>query len=104
MELFIFIHMGGQQKDIVTKLLVDGSADFSSDLAKFDAGQAKCFLDRDRQKLWAVIEASFGTFEPFNRIVRGIFAEQLGQSTREPTGAIEWTRARLPSVSNPLQA
>ena len=80
MELFVFIHMGGQQKDIVTKLLVDGSADFSSDLAKFDAGQAKCFLDRDRQKLWAVIEASFGTFEPFNKIVHAIASDKLAVS------------------------
>ena len=104
MELFVFVRMGGETNDIVVKLLDDGSSDLTTCLAKFDAGQAQCFLDRDRQKLWAVIEASFGTFEPFNRIVRGIFAEQLGQSTREPTGAIEWTRARLPSVSELLHA
>jgi hypothetical protein len=49
-------------------------------LAHFDAAQAKCFLDRDRQRLLAVVEASFGTFAPFNTIVRGIFAERLRAS------------------------
>ena len=45
-------------------------------LARFDAGKARCYLDKDREKLLAVIEAGFGTFAPFNRIVRGIFAEK----------------------------
>jgi hypothetical protein len=27
-------------------------------------------LDSDRQRLWAVIEASFGSFDPFNKLVR----------------------------------
>ena len=82
MELFVFVKMGGEPNDIVTKLLDDGSTDLTSCLAKFDAGQARYYLDKDRQGLWAVIEASFGTFEPFNRIVRGIFAEQLEGGAR----------------------
>ena len=40
-----------------------------------------CFLDRDKQGLWAVIEASFGTFAPFNAAVRGIFVTQLRASS-----------------------
>ena len=84
----MFVRMGGETNDIVVKLLDDGSSDLTTCLAKFDAGQAQCFLDRDRQKLWAVIEASFGTFEPFNRIVRGIFAEQLaGEVSRKSASA-----------------
>ena len=46
-------------------------------LRRFDAAKAKCFLARDRHHLWAVIEASFGTFTPFNAVVRRIFAKQL---------------------------
>ena len=77
MELFVFVRMGG--KHIVVELLSEGGADvLSTRMAHFDAGKAQCFLDGDKQKLWAVIEASFGTFEPFNKIVRDIFAEQLG--------------------------
>ena len=33
-------------------------------------GKAKCFLSKDRHKLWAVIEASFGDFVPFNKMPR----------------------------------
>ena len=77
MELFVFLRMGGHQSDIVVSMLSDATTDLTTRLAKFDAGQAKCFLDRDRQCLWAVIEASFGTFHPFNQLVRGIFTEQL---------------------------
>ena len=40
-------------------------------------GKAQCFLDKDRQKMLAVIEASFGTFTPFNKAIHQIFAVQL---------------------------
>ena len=36
-------------------------------VARFDAEKAKCRYDRDRQRLLAVIEASFGTTTPFNQ-------------------------------------
>jgi hypothetical protein len=71
MELFVFVRMGGQKSDIVLSLLD------KVDLTRFDAGNAQCFLDLDRQKLLAVIESSFGTFDPFNKIVRAIFAGEL---------------------------
>ena len=38
--------------------------------------QAKCFLAKDRQRLLAVIEAGFGDFREFNKIVRNIFASR----------------------------
>ena len=56
--------------------LLDDSEAVRELLARFDAGKARCYLDKDREKLLAVIEAGFGTFAPFNRIVRGIFAEK----------------------------
>ena len=59
--------------------LLGEAAKLETRLTRFDAGKAHCFLDDDRQRLWAVIEASFGTFEPFNKIVRGVFVEQLAQ-------------------------
>lgn len=74
MELFIFLRMGGQRGDIDLKLL---QADAFRDLERFEAGKATCFLLVDRQKLLAVIEAGFGSFTPFNTIVRAIFAEKL---------------------------
>ena len=76
MELFVFVRMGGTKEDIVVKLL-DPHADRAKLAAAFDAGRSRCFLDRDRQRLLAVIEASFGTFQPFNVIVRKIFEENV---------------------------
>ena len=78
MELFVYLRMGGQRESIVIKLLDDGD-DLPRKLARFDTGKARCFIDNDRQKLLAVIEASFGTFHPFNSLVRGIFSQKLGK-------------------------
>ena len=78
MELFVFVRMGGKSSDILVKLL---SESVVASLAKFDAAKARCFLDKDRQGLLAVIEASFGTCAPFNKIIRALFSQmQLGES------------------------
>ena len=80
MELFVFVRMGGKSSDILVKLLSE-SVDLVASLAKFDAAKARCFLDKDRQGLLAVIEASFGTCAPFNKIIRALFSQmQLGES------------------------
>ena len=79
MELFVFIRMGGQHDDIAVRLL-EGGDSLVRQLERFDAGKAKCFLNRDRQRLWAVIEASFGTFAPFNKRVRAVFADKIASS------------------------
>ena len=87
MELFVFVRMGG--KHIVVELLSEGGADvLSIRMAHFDAGKAQCFLDGDKQRLWAIIEASFGTFEPFNKIVRDIFADQLGTTAMKKAAQV----------------
>jgi hypothetical protein len=58
------------------------------DLAHFDAAQAKCFLMRNRQRLLAVIEASFGTVAPFNKTVRGILAYSIGRRRADCRGIV----------------
>ena len=76
MELSVYLRMGGEREYVVVRLLDDGTK-LAQLLSKFEADKAQCFLDGDRQKLLAVIEASFGTFAPFNKIVRGIFRDKL---------------------------
>ena len=44
--------------------------------ATFDAAKAQCFLASDRERLLAVIEASFGDFAGFNRLARNIFVKR----------------------------
>ena len=95
MELFVFIRMGGQHDDIAVRLL-EGGDSLVRQLERFDAGKAKCFLNRDRQRLWAVIEASFGTFEPFNDVVRAMFALKIEEAKA--------ARARVKKLRRPWQA
>lgn len=76
MEIYTFVYMGGQNKNMRVRPLTEDE-DLITKLKAFDAGDAQCFLSRDRDKLLAVVEASFGTLRPFNRIVRDLFAEKL---------------------------
>jgi len=79
-EIFVFLQMDGERERMVVKPLDVSDEALHRSLAHFDAGKAECFLAKDRQKLLAVIEASFGTFEPFNRRVRSFFAEELSSA------------------------
>jgi hypothetical protein len=76
MEIFVFVRMGGKQSDMVVRLL-SGATNLAPALLKFDAGKAKTFDPNDKERLWAVIEAAFGTFHPFNKIVREVFNKEL---------------------------
>jgi len=79
MEIFVFVQMGGERERAVILPLTD-DADLLGKLVRFNAGEAQCFLPGDRHKLLATIESSFGTFHPFNKIVRSIFQDKLAHS------------------------
>ena len=83
MEVFTFVQMGGDSDHMPVMPLDDGD-DTYKQLAHFDASKAQCFLPKDRDKLLAVIEGAFGTFEPFNKIVRSIFEEKLSLEAFSP--------------------
>ena len=86
MEIFVFVRMGGEHDDIIVKLLHE-SGGLAESLTKFDAAKARCFLDVDRQRLLAVVEASFGTFAPFNKLVHGLLKEATRrESSRNSQG------------------
>jgi len=76
-ELYVFFQMGGEREALVVKPLDPNDADVIVSLAQFDAAKAQCFLAHDREKLLAIIESSFGTCTPFNKIVRQILLEKL---------------------------
>jgi hypothetical protein len=77
MEIFVFVRMGGNTKQDMVVRLLSGATDLAAALKKFDAGKAETYDPNDRERLWAVIEASFGTFDPFNKVVRDMFGEKL---------------------------
>ncbi len=77
--------MGGGHERVIHRN-IGGEAGVAA-LATFDAAKAQCFLQTDREKLLAVVEAGFGDLEPFNKAV----CQLLGQSPPK--------RARLMSLS-----
>ena len=46
----------------------------------FRGEKAECFLAADRHKLLGVIEASFGDFREFDRLVRNVFEDRRQMS------------------------
>ena len=102
--------MGGAQERIEIHLNAHLDEDqtqarrlLTEQFATFDAGKARCFLASDREHLLAVIEAGFGDFSDFNRVVRTLFASRLHNrlSLREPSDS---SLADEASFSNSLQA
>ena len=85
MEIFTFLKMGGSLERIEIIPLTEtedkeqARMRLIEQFAMFDAAEAECFKVEDRQKLLAVIEASFGTAAPFNQLVREVLsARALG--------------------------
>ena len=79
--------MGGSLDRIEIDLIANPDQDrraarkeLKEKLAGFDAEDAQCFLEKDRQRLLAVVEAGFGNFVDFNTIMRGVFDERVRRS------------------------
>ena len=80
MECFIFMRIKGidetaaQQTSQYLKVKeLSSDADLAQTLARFKSANAQCRYDRDRQRLLAVIEASFGTTRSFDELVLKVF-------------------------------
>lgn len=93
LELFVFVKMGGNTNDIEMRLAApSGAADHAAvrmsilaSLSEFDTDKAQCRYALDKQRLLAVIEASFGSTKPFSMLVRGIFDKKLKEERMEAT-------------------
>ena len=75
-QVFVFLQMGGNPRNITVVPI--GTERASVDAVKasfreFCGEKAECFLAADRHKLLGVIEASFGDFRKFDRLVRNVF-------------------------------
>ena len=93
MECFIFMRIKGidetaaQQTSQYLKVKeLSSDADLAQTLARFKSANAQCRYDRDRQRLLAVIEASFGTTRSFDELVLKVFNAQV-------VGVVEAARA-----------
>ena len=68
----------------------------------FNAGEARCSLASDRERLLAVIEAGFGDFDDFNRVARKLLdAASRTTSFLGTSGALA-RLSRAPVVSADL--
>ena len=78
MEIFVYLRMGGHEDKLLIKCLREGHdlPMLTRALTSFDALRAKTRLDKDRQKLVAVIEGTFGSVQPFNALVRELLFTQ----------------------------
>ena len=83
MEVSIYMRIKGTtsigelSSQLTIKLLGEDATSISERIARFEAAKAQCRHDRDRQRLLAVIEASFGTTVPFDELVVKVFNEQV---------------------------
>ena len=98
-ELFTFLRMGGEPERIRVMELGGKNEDVRVALNRFDAAHAKCYREGDRQRLLAVVEAGFGDFAGFNKIVRGIFVDARTQNLEAQVAAQAAAVARLSSKS-----
>ena len=64
---------GGDLQRLIVRLLHNDMYELTHKIGRIDSAKAECTREVDRQFLLAVIEASFGTLEPFNQVVREIF-------------------------------
>ena len=80
-ELFCFLRMGGTvDRVIVLPVIGVGEANGAELRARarfreFDVKHADCAKPEDRQRLLSCIEAGFGSYTPFNEMVRKILAK-----------------------------
>ena len=97
--MFTFLRMGGEPERIRVMELGGKNEDVRVALNRFDAAHAKCYREGDRQRLLAVVEAGFGDFAGFNKIVRGIFVDARTQNLEAQVAAQAAAVARLASKS-----
>ena len=97
-EVYTFVQMGGAKENMPVRPLIHDD-DTLDGLVTFDAGKAQCFKPEDRQRLYAVIEASFGAFEPFNKLVRDMFVNELGITQKEDSIRLASSAAAAATLS-----
>ena len=88
------MHMGGAKERIDVKMIAHPDQDqkeaheeLSRKFASFNAKDAQCSKQEDRQKLLAVIEAAFGDYKEFNRDVRHVFASRVSRDSGDSPGS-----------------
>ena len=72
-EIFTFLRSGGAARNIELVPLDMSRANVLAAFGRFDAAEARCFLESDKQSLLSVLEAGFGSLDAFNEVIRQTF-------------------------------
>ena len=73
-QVFTFMHMGGTPECMEVRMIGNASQLLTEG---FNAAEAQCFKEEDKQKMIAVIESSFGDIRAFNKEVRNKVAPEV---------------------------
>ena len=110
---FFALRVGGSHDAIEIELIANPNQackskaarqELKAKLASFDAAKAACFLENDRRCLLAVVEAGFGSFEGFNKTMRGFFDERVRRESSRPGVTEPVTVQRLDSGKSAVKA
>jgi hypothetical protein len=87
-EVFTFLTMGGDASRIEVVAIDMDKSDAKAQFESVDISQCECYDQRDKEKLLGLVEAAFGNYDKFNRVLRTVFNERAcgslvkGQSER----------------------
>jgi hypothetical protein len=91
LELFTFVRSGGSLEAVVLKPLRPDAAE--SAIKQLDISKADCYVRADKQRILAIVEASFGSSIQFNASCRQILAAKLdGGGASKAAETSLWSR------------
>merc|ERR1712187_533293 len=80
-EIFTFVHMGGSPDRIHwVPVLREGQEGsdvemINKTMEEFDAAQCECSLADDKDNIFSIIQAAYGSIDVFSQVVRGVFED-----------------------------
>ena len=104
LECFTFVKMGASLDRVVLMALKGTQHEALERFARFDVADATCFKPDEREHLLSVIEAGFGGYDGFNKIMRECFstAHTSESSTRHRLrGALRLVRLAAGPAAEP---
>ena len=94
LELFTFVRSGGTFEQIELRSLADEGAEHS--IASLNVSKADCYLRTDKQKILAVIEASYGSTAEFDTACREILQGKLSGAAMTTTTSASSSKRKQP--------
>jgi len=98
-ELFVFLQMGASHSQLTVRKMQDGRLSAAT-IQTFDARNARCFADAERDLLLGMMEASFASLDNFSRAIRRILEDDAMSLWDEAVNLVSVSVAHLGSVGS----